>query len=188
LIQKRADFYELEGFRKLFGDTVVANLKANQELQPRDFPPLPKLGIRIRDKEKYQAFDRLRPTIVGVKDGCVHVRCDSNDGFVALVFGLNFQAERIEFNAQGGVAIGDDGSPQAVLIGLDDLRFFREHICNGELEIWDVDKEVLLGRTDPLVPINVDLRGTIRNLDRAQERLEVALSVRSAPEEGACSI
>ena len=163
-------------------------MKAKQPLQLDGFPPLPKLSVRIRDKEKYQAFDRLCPTIVGVKDGCVYVRCDSIDGLVALVFGLNFHSERIEFNAQGGVAIGDDGSPQAARIGLDDLRFFREHICNGELEIWNADKEVLLGRTDPMIPINVYLRGTIQNLDRAQETLEIALAIRCAPEEGPCSI
>jgi hypothetical protein len=188
LTYRQEHFYELEGFRRLFGETTVANLKTKTALQQADFPSLPRLSIRIRDKEKYQAFENLSPTIVGTKDGCVYVRCLSQDNLVALIFGLNFQAERIEFKAQGGVAIGDDGTPHAARVGLDDLRFFREHICNGELEIWDSEKEVLLGRTDPLIPINVDLRGTIRNLDRVQEKLEVTLAVRSAGEEGACSI
>ena len=180
--------YELEGFRRLFGETIISQLKAKQTLQLRDFPLLPRLSIRIRDKERYQAFECLHPTILSTKDGCVYLRCLSKDGVVALLVGLNFPAERIEFDPQGGVSIRDDGTPNAVRMGLDQLRFFREHICNGQLEIWDAQREVLLGRTDPLIPINVDLGRTIRNLDLIQEKLVVAVDVRSAPEEGACSI
>lgn len=174
--------------RELFGASVVARLKTKKLLGKDEFPVLPLLSIRLRDKEKYTAFERLVSTIVGVKDGCVYVRCDSKDGLAALIFGLNFPAERIEFNAQGGVAVRDDGSAHAIRVRLDDLRFFQEHICNGELEIWNAETETLLGRTDPLIPINVDLRGTIRKLERIQEELEIALAIRSSPEEGACSI
>jgi hypothetical protein len=185
---RQEHLYELDGSHRIFGETITANLKAKQRLQLSDLPTLPRLSIRIREKEKYQAFDRLVPTTVGTRDGCVYVRCVSEDGLVALIFGLNFVAERIEFDAQGGVAVGDDGSSRAALLGLDDLRFFREHICNGELEIWDAEREVLLGRTDPLIPMNVDLRRTIRNLDHLQEKLESVLAVRRAPEERAFSI
>jgi hypothetical protein len=185
---RQEHLYELAGFREMFGASVVTKLKAKQLPSKGEFPALPLLSIRLRDKEKYPAFELLVSTIVGLKDGCVYVRCDSKDGLAALVFGLNFPAERIEFNTQGGVAVGDDGSAHATRVRLDDLRFFREHICNGELEIWNAEAETLLGRTDPLIPMNVDLRGTIRNLERIQEELETALAVRSAPEEGACSI
>jgi hypothetical protein len=178
--------YELEGFRKLLGEAIVSKLKAKQI--PERFSLLPLLSIRLRGKEKYPAFERLASSIVGAQDGCVYVRCDSSDGLSALIFGLNFPAERIEFNIQGGVAVRDDGSAHAAHVRLDDLRFFREHICNGELEIWNAESETLLGRTDPLIPVNVDLRGTIRSLDCIQEKLETILAMRSAPEEGACSI
>ena len=73
-------------------------------------PTLPVLSIRLRDKEKYPAFEGLVSTVVGLKDGCVYVRCDSKDGLVALILGLNFFSERIEFNTQGGVAVGDPAS------------------------------------------------------------------------------
>ena len=188
LTYRQEHLYELEGFRGLFGETIVSNLKAKQDLQLRDLPLLPQVSIRIRDKERYRAFECLHPTILGTKDGCVYVRCVSEDGLVALLFGLNFLSERIEFNAQGGLQLGDDGTPHAARRLLDCLRFFREYFCNGELEIWHTQREVLLGRTDPFIPINIDLGGTIRNLARIQAKLEVALDVRSAPEEGACSI
>ena len=61
-------------------------------------------------------------------------------------------------------------------------------MANGELEIWDADSNVIMGRVDPLIPINADSRRTIQNLAPERERLETIFSVRSAPEEGACSI
>jgi hypothetical protein len=190
LTYRQEHLYELEGFRRLFGEAIVANLKAKHHSQPKDFPLLPQLSIRLRDEERYQAFECLHPTVVSTRDGCVYIRCVSQDGLVALFLGLNFQAERIEFAVQGRVRveIRDDGTPYATRRALDYLRFVREHFCNGELEIWDAQREALLGRTDPFVPTNIDLGGTIRNLARIQEELEVALDVRSAPEEGACSI
>lgn len=185
---RREHLYELAGFREIFGDPVVTKLKAKQVPKVDELPTLPLLSVRIRDKGKYPAFERLVSRIVGVKSGCVYVRCSSKDGLATLIFGLNFPAERIEFNTQGGVAVDDDGSPRAAGVRLDDLRFFREHICNGELEIWNAETEMLLGRTDPLVPVNVDMCGTMKNLERIQEELETVLAVRSAPYEGACSI
>jgi hypothetical protein len=180
--------YELAGFHETFGASIVAKLKTKQLPNKGEFPMLPLLSIRLRDKEPYPAFERLVPTIVGVEDGCVYVRCDSKDGIATLTFVLNFSAERIEFDTQGGVAVGDDGSAHAARVRLDALRFFREHIGNGELEIWNAEAETLLGRADPLIPMNVDLRGTIKNLERLREEMETVLAVRSAPEEGACSI
>jgi hypothetical protein len=185
---RKEHLYELEGFRSLLGDVTVRALKAKQPVALAQLPKLPRLSIRIRGKEKYGAFEGLNTQIAGVQGGCVFVRCTSDDGLVALVFGLNFPAERIQFDAQTGVDVRDDGSAHAAKVALDDLRFFREHIANGELELWDADTGSRLGRTDPLVPINVSIRGTMAKLDRVQESLEIQLAVRSAPGEGAISI
>ena len=64
LTYRQEHLYELEGFRRVFGEAIVANLKAKHHLQPKDFPLLPQLSIRLRDRERYQAFECLHPTIV----------------------------------------------------------------------------------------------------------------------------
>jgi hypothetical protein len=52
-------------------------------------------------------------------------------------------------------------------------------IRNGELEIWDFERAKLLGRTDPLLPVNVDVCGTIENLAATRSRLESMLAART---------
>jgi hypothetical protein len=85
LTYRKEHLYELAGFRDMFGAPIVAKLKAKQHPSKGEFPNLPLLSIRLRDKEKYPAFEKLVSAIVGIRDGCVHVRCNSKDGLVLAV-------------------------------------------------------------------------------------------------------
>jgi hypothetical protein len=39
-------------------------------------------------------------------------------------------------------------------------------IVNGQREVWNAESDELLGRTDPYVPMNIDIGGTVKNLDQ----------------------
>jgi hypothetical protein len=45
-------------------------------------------------------------------------------------------------------------------------------IVNGQLEVWNAESGELLGRTDPYVPMNIDIGGIDKNLDQNIVRLE----------------
>jgi len=109
----------------------------------------------------------------------VWVRCRTEPPILQIGIGLDVACECIDFDLKNGVRLDDDGSPKAVQYALDDNRFFHDMIRNGELEIWDCESGKLLGRTDPLLPVNVDVGGTIENLAARRLQLESMLAERT---------
>jgi hypothetical protein len=79
------------------------------------------------------------------------------------------------------IRIMDDGSIDAVDHGLMRLRFFRGLVLNGRTEVVRADTGERLGRTDVYVGMNIDLNGTIENLDVAIASLTEIRTTRAAP-------
>ena len=175
---RREHLYQLEGFRALFGPSLVAELKARRIVPRERFPAIPRLSFRTRGNERYEAFENLTPEIVAVESGLVWLRCCSDPRLLAVGIGLDFACECIDFDLKTGVMLSDDGSATTVRYALDDNRFYRDMVTNGELEIWDSDNEKLLGRADPLLPVNVDIGGTVAALNERRRQLEAILAAR----------
>jgi len=171
--------YQLQGFRELFGSALVTELKEKRKIERNHFPSLPRLSFRTRGSDSYPAFDNLIAEIVAIEEGEVWVRCRTEPPILQIGIGLDVACECIDFDLKNGVRLDDDGSPKAVQYALDDNRFFHDMIRNGELEIWDCESGKLLGRTDPLLPVNVDVGGTIENLAARRLQLESMLAERT---------
>ena len=170
--------YQLEGFRELFGTVIVTELKEKREVGRDRFPSIPRLSFRTRGNDRYEAFENLIAEVVTIT-GEVWLRCRTEPPLLQLGVGLDFACECIDFDLKNGVRLIDDGSLTAIRYALDDNRFFHDMIRNGELEIWDFERAKLLGRTDPLLPVNVDVCGTIENLAATRSRLESMLAART---------
>ena len=89
-----------------------------------------------------------------------------------MVLCLNFASERLEFDPERGAGIRDDGSVGAAEKALGLLGFIRGLYSNGELEVWESDRQMLLGRCDAYIPVNVDLLAT----DRAFEQMALKVT------------
>ena len=176
---RREHLYQLEGFRELFGPTLVAELKSKSKIEISWFPPLPRLTFRTRGNESYAAFANLLAEIVAVANGEVWIRCRPEPPLLQIGLGLDFATEYIDFDLVNGIRLSDDGSAKAAEYALDDNRFFHDMIRNGELELWDHQKNKLLGRTDPLLPENVDIGGTLKSLEEERGRIEQMLAARA---------
>jgi hypothetical protein len=170
--------YQLEGFRSLFGGDIVAAIKSAKPLDSSTLSRLPNLSLRVRGYEEYESFERLDPRIVAVENATVRIRCAHSAGLLFVSILLDFGTEELVFDLKRDVEITDNGSALAMKHALDDNRLWRELITNGVLEVWDANNKALLGRTDPLVPINVSISGTIKRLDEL--RIEIAGSVGGA--------
>lgn len=171
--------YELNGFRDLFGTGIVKDLKEKKKVDISSIPKLPKLGIRLREHEKFNAFSRLNSEIIESIDGCLVVSCRSDNNFVDVVLVLNFADEHLELDPFRGIGLHDDGSVEAINNFIDRIKFVKELFRNGQLEVWDEDQEKLLGRCDPFLAENVDLAATIDNWDKMIEKLDLELKKRS---------
>ena len=175
--------YELDGFRAILGDDLVARLKANEAPPlPQPPPAFPSLTIRLDGRDGGVEFANMITAALGISEGAIVLFCASQDGRLKLALGLDFVNERLVFDPEREIRIKDDGSVDAVDHGLMRLRFFRGLVLNGRTEVVRADTGERLGRTDAYVGMNIDLNGTIENLDAAIASLTEIRTTRAAPQ------
>ena len=168
----REHLYELRGFHELVGEGIVARIKRGERLPAAEIPALPRLSLRVRDQKGLEGFEGLVAEVADVVDGRLVLKIPSADGIVIALLQLDFAHERLIFEPFEHLAIRDDGSSKAVRYGIEALSLQRALTLNGQLEVWHADSGELLGRTDPHIPINIDLSGTLRSLDAEVTRLK----------------
>lgn len=100
-----------------------------------------------------------------------------------LRLGLNFAEERLEFDAINCVRIAENGTAISAHYAADHIHFMKGLCLNGQLEVWDVSQETLLGRTDPFIPCNIYTCATLENFERQIEKFEKLAKERSLQEE-----
>jgi hypothetical protein len=115
-------------------------------------------------------FAGVTVATVASTPGVLILFCESADRRARIPIGLDFANERLVFDPLQ-VAVDDDGTPQAVDHALARLRFLRGLVLNGRVEILDAANGQRLGRTDPNIPMNIDLEGTLKNIDERVARL-----------------
>ena len=175
----REHLYELEGFRALLESEIINKLKEKENVEIASIKIFPKLSIRLRDHDRIDAFEKMMPKIIGANDGRLLVRCVSSDQRVLMELFLNFAQERLEFDPFATVKVIDDGSVETINHMLDRISLCKGLLRNGQLEVWNSDEEILLGRCDPFIPVNIDISRTIANLEKSTEELRSKLNRRS---------
>ena len=159
-------FYELAGFRKIFGEERVLVIKQDSELAEEEWPSIPNLSIRLALHEPYDALENMRARVFCVGSGAAFVNCDSVSSLTGMTLALNFREERLQISLDQGLAFRDDGSERAMREATSVAVFVRDYIGNGILEVWDTTKNDLLGRCDAFIPTNIDFVGTMRSYEK----------------------
>lgn len=176
----REHLYELDGFRSLLGNALLQRLNAKEPIQVGEVPQFPPLSVRLRDQPTMSAFEGLEPTVLDANEGRILLRCSLPSGLVQMLLGLNFAAERLEHDPLEAVSLTDNGSEEAAQYALDHIRLIRGLVLNGQLEVWDSTREMLLGRCDPCIPVNIDLSRSVQNLDFKAQQIETEIASRRA--------
>jgi len=168
----REHLYELRGFHGLVGEAVIARIKRGEKVPVVEIPALPQLSLRVRDQEPFEGFEGMVTEAADVVDGRLVLKIPSVDGILIALLQLDFARERLVFDPFEHLAVRDDGTPKAVRYRVEALSVQRALVLNGQLEVWNSATGELLGRTDPYVGVNIDLGGTVRNLDAEVARLK----------------
>ncbi|MGO8448722.1 methylamine utilization protein MauJ [Rhizobium ruizarguesonis] len=172
--------YELKGFTEIFGEGVVASIKAGGSPERNLWPPLPRLTVTLARSGGFAALTNLRSEIVAIADGCANVMCTSDDNLTAMMLRLNFAEERLQIDVKHGLRSGDDGSEGALRGLASVMRFTRDYyVRNGILEVWNWDQRTLLGRCDAFIPMNINLDATERTYDALINNYENEAELRS---------
>jgi hypothetical protein len=170
----REHLYQLDGFRRLLGQDTVDKLKRKdyESLQPLT---LPRLTLRVRDRDQLPSFEGLVPAGAALAGGVVWLVCRTDSGVLEVVIGLDLPNELLLFDPERGIAIRRGTDPISVAAQIDSLHLLKDLLCNGSLEVRSTDSGESLGRTDPYIGENIDLAGSIANIERSVEQLRAQL-------------
>jgi hypothetical protein len=155
----RRHLYELDGFKKMLGPNIVAHMQNGTEPADETMLNIPDVSVRIRRKDPYAPLEGLKCKRAG-RDGKI-LRMDfaSPEGDVVLRFGLDFGAERIQFDLFHDIGVRDIGTSASAERVHEVKRFEQDYFGNGRLEIFDSATDELLGRKDAFIPMNMFLDG-----------------------------
>lgn len=152
----REHLYELAGFKDLFSEELIENLKNSIPLTDGITVQIPDAYTVVarRGAEVY-SFENMKPEIAGQIEGGMVFDLVSDDNAVRFRTVLSFADERLIFDPVQGIGFTPDREVQT-FIGheLNVLRFQRCILSNGHLEVWDQESEEMLGRSETCIPVN----------------------------------
>ena len=178
----REHLYQLDGFRNLIGSETVDKLK-RKEYENRPPLTLPRLSLCVRDRDQLPAFQGLVPATAALEDGVLWLVCRAESGVLEAVIGLDLPNELLLFDPEKGVGIRRGSDATSITAQIDGLQLLRDLLCNGSLEVRSADSGVALGRTDPYIGHNIDLGGSVANIDRSIDQLRAQLREASGASE-----
>jgi hypothetical protein len=167
--------YELEGFQNILGVEIVSLLKKGKSIAEGTQINIPALSLRLRDCELFPTYENLQPVSVQQNDSHLIIHLHSVGNILQLFIVLDFKEWRLVFDPLENVSIFDDGSSKPMYVKSHTALFAKGKYLNGQIEIYNTETNELLARTDPFIPVNVNLRATAENMDRiSAESIEEA--------------
>lgn len=170
----REHLFELEGFRELFGDETVAELKAGKSVDSTRLGIPDRMPVRLKEQPRFSAFEGLADSVTAADHGVVRVRLRRDDGLLEAVVLLCFPDERLFFDLIHNAVIRDDGSLTAAEAVLDFIQFERAWMANGVNDLWDSETGRRLGQSAPVMLVNCrpDWDAIDREIDGVKVEIE----------------
>lgn len=151
--------YELEGFRRIVGEDIVPRIHDAADKMEGTTLHIPTISVGIIGKEPYPALAHLIPySIQRTPQGLMIDYANDNDLIFFRIL-CDFQNERLVFEWQRDLGIGDDGSVRAAEDFADVSQFVWDYCRNGRLVINDSETGERLSRKDAYIPVNMMFRG-----------------------------
>jgi len=157
--------HELKGLKEVWDAEVVNRIVKGAAVDLAELEPLPRVSLRLAHSGKFMTnksfsvFEGLVAEVVRIQDGVVAIRCDKAH-LCSIDIGFDFREDRLLFAPTETFTLADNGTMEAVAHAIDYYEFLEIYFSNGELELWDCDREELLGYKDPYVPVNIDPQRT----------------------------
>ena len=181
----RKHLYELEGFRALFGDVLVARITAAEEVPAADVPIPKTMALRVRGRDRVGLFESMDAAIVYVRDGCVRLRLGSACRRLVVFVTLDFVRESLIADPLTDTECHDDGTPDAAKMMLQFAQIYRWWFgSNGVIEVWDTARDVRLARAQPYMP-PVNSRFPHDDFEKMERELRARVGISDSPDHSA---
>jgi len=171
--------YELEGFKTILGQDIVATLIKGEEIKDCK-SDIPLLSIELRRRNPYTSLSNLRVVHLAQAGSTVMLVAQSLDNYFQFRCQLDFAEERLYFDVTQDLGAVDDGSFECAIQHADFNRFIYHYLGNGQLYIVNAETQTLISRKDAFIPMNcyVNSEACEANIERwlakAEERRKAA--------------
>jgi hypothetical protein len=150
--------YELDGFKRIFGDELVNHLVRGDDPSNAPMVDIPIISVQLRRRPAFAPLSNL--TIKEMHRDSPHsvvLIFESPGGRTRFRFRLDFANERLVFNWDRDIGHTDTGDPDSAEAMAEISRFNKEFFGNGQLRIVDAETGELISRKDAFIPMNMHL-------------------------------
>lgn len=170
--------FEIQGFKDLFPEKLIKEIKDYKDrfISVEELDLILSLGIR--SKPKYYGLDNLRIDKARMIQGILYLCLESEENALKFTLGIDFINNFLQYNPYEGPLVIDNGSAIASRCILGFYQFSRDLFLNGQLKIEDVATGKLLGFKTAFVPVDVDLKRTLQDIDATITALNEDINVR----------
>lgn len=163
--------YELDGFKKIFGEQLVRMI-VNREEVPKDATvDLPPLNIELYGHEPYPLLTGMALAGLDREGDVINVYYKKLEKAL-IILRLDFVKERLSLEPLTDVRwAGDDGSVEAAETEAEIKRFQYDLLRNGRLRIVNAETGEVIGRKDAYIPVNMylDHKAGMVEIERSRE-------------------
>lgn len=164
--------YELDGFKKIFGEELVRKIINNEEVPKDATVDLPPLNIELYGHETYLPLVGMTPAGLDREGGVIKLYYEKAERAL-IIFCLDFAKERLSLEPLTDVRlVRDDGSVEAAETEAELKRFQFDMFGNGRLRIVHAETGEVIGRKDAYIPLNMylDHEAAIADIERSREK------------------
>jgi hypothetical protein len=163
--------YELEGFKRLFGDPLTARLNAKESVPLADFPVIPSLTLNLKEQPAYDCLAKLPFRVTASKDGVVLLATDPTIQPMSIALALNFPTETLEL-VLSMFGVNDKQEKYVKAMAACCYRFLIDYFCNGCLQVFSAAAGERLSHKTAFIPVNVDVHATVEGWKQKIRELE----------------
>jgi len=153
----REHLYELRGWKEVLGEQLMGAVAAGTERALGESVDLPLIHVRLRTNPPYKPFERMTPKSIEQQGNELLLIYATEDRLMEIRFWLAPAEERLKFEIFDGIYGSDNGSLASAEYKQESLRFYRDYMLNGELQMWNAETGALLSRLDAYLPVNMML-------------------------------
>ena len=161
--------YELSGFSHVIGEDTLNRIKEGIFTSIESLT-IPNISIRLRKEERLSSFENLQTENIFCTKNCIVLILNDYDHLLQVKLSLNFLKWRINFDPMVDVKIINSDCIKAIEHYSQFLLFTKKTYLNGEIEFYNSQTDKLLGRMDPFIPTNIDVRKTIISLEQQYDK------------------
>jgi hypothetical protein len=120
----REHLFELEGFKNLFGAPLTARLARGESIPLHEFPLIPRLTMRLRDRTDISLFHDLPFRIYASENGIVYLGTDIQAQPIYVILALDFTKEELTLDLENFGFIEDRKSASEIAFSNSSLSTF----------------------------------------------------------------